>query len=180
MEKDVPLEEMKKKISSPLFKSRKKGDRNLKNIVLYGFLVLMLFGLFFAFSSGGSPQEEKSLTEALDLIRQEKVEQVTVSGDTLELELKNGEVVVSRKEPERSFLEILETQEISPEKVSGEIVVEPPAEFSWLDFIINVLPVVLMLVSSFFFFEKLGKVDQEGYFQLARVKQLCLAKINPR
>lgn len=180
MEKDVPLEEMKKKISSPLFKSRKKGDRNLKNIVLYGFLVLMLFGLFFAFSSGGSPQEEKSLTEALDLIRQEKVEQVTVSGDTLELELKNGEVVVSRKEPERSFLEILETQEISPEKVSGEIVVEPPAEFSWLDFIINVLPVVLMLGFFFLLFRKAGKGGSGGLFSIGKSKATLFGKDQPQ
>ncbi|MEA2020617.1 MAG: ATP-dependent zinc metalloprotease FtsH [Patescibacteria group bacterium] len=181
MEKDTSLGDMKRKISSPLFKNKSKGNKNLKNIILYGFLALVLLGLFFSFSSGGlQPQEEKSLTQALDLIRQERVKQVTVSGDTLELELKNGDIVVSRKEAGRSFLEILETQDISPDKISGEINVEPPTEFSWLDFIINVLPVVLMLVFFFILFRKAGKGSSGGLFSIGKSKATLFGKDQPQ
>lgn len=176
--KNLP-KDMKRRVPSP-FQDKGSKKRGIKDIILYGFLALMVLGLFLVFSSEFSSQEEKPLTQALELIRQEKVEQVTVSGDTLTLELKSGDTIVSRKEAERGFLEILESQDISPGKISGEIVIEPPAEFSWLDFIINVLPVVLMLVFFFMIFRQAGKGKSGGLFSIGKSKATLFGKDQPQ
>ncbi len=155
----------------------------IKNIILYGFLALLGLGLLIAFSSGFSSEERKSLTETLRLVEEEKVQNVTVSGETLRVELKNGETLVSQKEAERSFLEILESQNISPEKIAGEVTVEPPTDFSWVDFLINVLPVVLMVGFFVMLFRRAGGAGGGpggGLFSIGKSKATLFGKDQPQ
>lgn len=155
----------------------------IKNIILYGFLALLGLGVLIAFSSGVSPEERKSLTETLQLIDQSKVKNITVSGDKLLVELKSGETVVSQKEAERSFLEILKSQNISPEKISGEVTVEPPTDFSWVDFLINVLPVVLMVGFFVMLFRRAGGAGGGpggGLFSIGKSKATLFGKDQPQ
>lgn len=177
MDKKIPPK-MKIELKKP---SPKKNL--VKNVILYGFLALLGLGLFFAFSSGFPSEDRKSLTQALELVEQEEVKNVTVSGDVLRLELRSGETVVSQKEAERSFLEILENQGISPEKITGEITVEPPADFSWVDFLINVLPVVLMIGFFVMLFRRAGGTGGGpggGFFSIGKSKATLFGKDQPQ
>ncbi len=94
------------------------------NVFFYIFILIagyLLFGLLF-------PQnfisEERPISEVMTLIQEERVQNVTVAGDTVEVLLKDGTMFKSTKEEGVSFSEMLANNQIDPNKVSGEIKVE--------------------------------------------------------
>lgn len=160
--------------------SPSKRRRFFKNLILYGFLALLAVGVFLAFSQAKAPLAEKSLSEVLTLVREEKVEKVEVSGNILNLTLKDGTEIVSRKESEQSFLELLKEQNIPSEKISGGINVTPPTDFSWVDIVINVLPVVLMIAFFVMLFRRAGEGPAGGIFSFGKSRAKLFGKDQPQ
>lgn len=94
------------------------------NIFFYVFLLIGLFLLVGTFSGFEAGLEEKSISETIELIKQEKVQDIIISGDTIEVLLKDGTKFTSKKEIGISFDEILSNSNVSTELVGGEIKVE--------------------------------------------------------
>ena len=161
--------------------SPSKKRQLFKNLILYGSLALLAVIVFLAFSSGRAVVEEKSLSEVLSLIRNDKVEEVEVSGDTLKLTLEDGTAAVSRKESEQGFLELLKDQGVSPDKIPGGITAKPPTNFSWVDILINVLPVVLMIAFFAMIFRRAGgEGPAGGIFSFGKSRAKLFGKDQPQ
>jgi ATP-dependent Zn protease len=90
------------------------------------FYIFIMFGLMmiFNFFNTGAVGEEIPVNKVISYINEDKVQNVVVAGDTLEILLKDGTKLVSQKESGVSFDDMLANSNVDVSKVAGEIKVE--------------------------------------------------------
>jgi cell division protease FtsH len=106
-----------------VFKQMKKQSL-FNNVFFYIFLIIGLYILISSISAFDSGMEKKSISEVMTLIKEDKVQDITVAGDKLEVQLRDGGKVVSDKESNISFDDILKNNDVDRSKIRGKITVE--------------------------------------------------------
>lgn len=99
-----------------------KQDSNWKKItqiVLIGMLVIYVISGALTYTS--QPDNEVSLSTAIEKIKNEEVEQIVVIDDRVRLNLKDDTTVYAQKEPSVSFSEILNNAGIDPTAVNFQV-----------------------------------------------------------
>ncbi len=96
---------------------------NMQNLIWWGVVLLMVLSLVGLWFSGNKAAAEIQLSQALNDIKNGKVQHVSIYADKLELTYKDkpNEPVYSRKESQVSFTEILDRAGIAPTSVDYEI-----------------------------------------------------------
>ena len=123
-----------------------------------------------SFMATDQQKPEKPITEVLKLVGEDKVQDVSVGGDKLEILLKDGTQFVSKKETGLSFDELLKNNGLSLSKIAGKITVVTP--ISWEQVLstgISVLFPIILLVFLFRQFKMAGGGDMLS-FGRARAK----------
>ncbi len=100
------------------------------NIFFYIIVAFGVFALITAFSGYTGGDEIKPLGEAIDFIKKGEAQNVTVSGDKIEVLLQNGTKFVTEKESTLSFDEILTNNNIESSIIKGEYKVEHRVGFN--------------------------------------------------
>lgn len=133
-----------------------KGVRKpslFNNIFFYVFVAITLYLLFASYSSVNTAVEEVSISQVITHINEEKVRDITVSGDKIEVLLKDGTKMEANKESSISFDQILENNEVDVAKIGGELKVEHRLTFE------QILTPILMfgfpLLILFFIFRQM-------------------------
>jgi cell division protease FtsH len=135
-----------------------------KNLLIAFLAFLTIAGFFTLLSSPIEKPKEISLNQLVEQINQEKVSTITIKGDKLEIELKDGTKEKTTKEKEASLTESLKNYGVEPEKfklVNLEIKGESRAMF-WLG---TILPFLLPLIIIGFFFWFMLRGAQRGQMQ---------------
>ena len=116
-------------------------------------LVALLFVPFMAsiFLSGGS--DRVPLSQLLGDVRSESVQKVTVEGSDIKLTYKDGTAKNSRKEDGQDLVSLLEQVGVDPTKVEIEVKGLTAASMFW-QFVVNFLPLLLMVVFFLFLFRQ--------------------------
>jgi len=151
---------------------------NLKNIV-FGFLILFL--VFSAIGSIGSQTglpSEKPLTSVMTDIKNGEVTKVEVDDSKLNVTYKDGKKIVSHKEPQESFLKMLESASIDPKTVEIKIK-DFNAGQLWLGILSNILPLILT-VAFFFFIFRQARGAQDNIFSFGQSKARVFNKDLPK
>lgn len=149
-------------------------DLSPKKLLIW-FLVIML-GLSF-FSSllhPGITAEEIDLTQSLNDIKDNKVEQVLIDSDRLLLTYKDGKKFSSRKEPGESLVKTFETAGIDPKSVEIKVVDQTVTKVI-SDILGTILPLVLMGVLFYFIFRQ-AKGAQDSIFSFGQSRAKLFAK----
>ena len=121
-----------------------------RNLFIY--LLILVAGAFliFTFSSSQSKRgEEMLITQVAAEAKEGHVKQITVSGDTLRIELNDREdSVISHKEHGVSVIETLRDLGVTEEQIAKiRIEVEPPSSWgNWLTLLGSILPAIFILV----------------------------------
>ena len=156
---------------SPAPKMSPRAPQNLVNNVFFWLLIgLGVYFVLNAFSAQSSQAlPEKPITEVLKLVREDKVQDVAVTGDELEILLKDGEKFTAKKESGISFDQLLKNNEVSVDKIGGKILVKTPV--SWEQIISTALSILFPIILLVFLFRqfKLAGGDMLN-FGRARVK----------
>jgi cell division protease FtsH len=127
---------------------------NTRNLMRWGiYLVLGLLVAFFLynqFSSNQSQPEVISLQDLAKEIKEGNIATISIDGDALDIEQKDGTESTSYKEPDTALVTSLANLGVSQEQLSTvEMGVAPPSGlFGWLGILSWVLP--LILISAFF------------------------------
>lgn len=123
---------MAKKINNKKRKAKKRAPKAplkipfYKNIFFY-MMVLFLVWIFVGIGDLDSVSTKQlSLSETIQLIKEEKVQSITVTNDLVEAQLKDGTKIVTEKESSVSFQEILDDNEIDLATLPGEYEVKHP------------------------------------------------------
>ena len=121
--------------------------------VLYLVLLVMIAAFLYAMFFGQTESSETvHITEVAELAQTGDVEKIVVREDVLDIVMKDGETLVSRKEPGLGIVETLERLGVSKdnlEKVTVEVAA-PGWWGGWLTILSALLP--LILIGGFFFF----------------------------
>lgn len=96
---------------------------NLKNLLWWGVVLVMVISLVGLWFSGDQASSEVQLSQMIADIKAAKIEKVEVREDRLQLTYKDqkDKIYYSRKEPTESFTQILERAGIDPTSVKYEI-----------------------------------------------------------
>ena len=123
---------MAKKINNKKQKAKKRALKAplkipfYKNIFFY-MMVLFLVWIFVGIGDLDSVSTKQlSLSETIQLIKEEKVQSITVTNDLVEAQLKDGTKIVTEKESSVSFQEILDDNEIDLATLPGKYEVKHP------------------------------------------------------
>lgn len=123
---------MAKKTSGKKQKQKKRVLKAPIKIPFYKniFFYIMAIFLVWIFVGMGDldnlATEQLSLSETIQLIKDEKVQNITVTNDLIEAQLKDGTKVVTEKESSVSFQEILDDNEIDLATIPGKYEVKHP------------------------------------------------------
>lgn len=116
-------------------------------------LVALLFlpFLFSVFTSGNS--NRVPLSQLLSDVRSEQVQKVTVEGAEIRLTYKDGTSKISRKEDGQDFVSLLDQVGVDPTNVEIEVKGMTAGTLFW-QFVVNFLPLLLMVVFFLFLFRQ--------------------------
>ncbi len=120
--------------------------------IIYVLLGIFIFVTIYSFLS---PQKEKiadiPISELVQEIQNEKVEKIIVEGQTINIELKNGQKQKTNKEENASLTEVLTNSGIEVGDVNIEVK-DSTANQYWISFLSGILPVLLIGVFIYFMF----------------------------
>ncbi len=129
------------------------------------------------------PQAPKSisLSQAINEIKEGRVEKIEVSGDTIELDYKNSDEVAStRKEPQNSFYDLVADNQLNLEGVTVDIK-DLSTSRAFASILELVLPLIIISVVAIFVFRQMrGAQDSVFSFGKNRAKLFIKGKQNVR
>ncbi|MCL4534044.1 MAG: ATP-dependent zinc metalloprotease FtsH [Bacteroidetes bacterium] len=124
------------------------NNRLLKNSFVILLIVVAAMALLFSFfsASGNKEQDQMTIGQVVQQVRDGNIRRITVEGDSLTVERNDGRKAVSHKEPNASVYEILHDGGLTPEQIAKvDIDAKKPAEFgNVLGILIQFLPFVLL------------------------------------
>jgi cell division protease FtsH len=128
------------------------SNNPLKNIFVYLIILFLIYTLGNTFNSLNSNVEQKPLGEILKLIKEDKVQNVIVAGDKIEVLLQDGTKINTEKESTISFDEILSNNQIDTSKIVGEYKIEH--RLGAMDILNPLLMFAFPLLILFFIFKQ--------------------------
>jgi len=155
-------------------KKQGKNQNVIRTIALYLVLALVatfIFGSFLLPKKGG---EQKDLSEVLNLIKEQEVKQVTVDGNTITAELKDGTKIKTNKEEGANFVEILKDSGIDP-KAAPLNIRDTSTSKTIFNLIATFLP-VLIIIGFFIFFLRQARGAGDNLLSFARSRARLFSK----
>lgn len=123
------------------------------NVFFWMALVLGSFFLLNSYSNTDQTSETRPVSEVIQAVREDKVQDITISGDNLTVLLKDGTKFASKKESTANFFEMLTNSNLSQQNVSGKIEVQTP--ISWEQILTSGLTFLFPLLILFFLFRQM-------------------------
>jgi len=152
-----------------------KFKLNLRNILLWLFVLAVFFSFLFSFPmQSGVKEEEIALSQVLVDIKENKIKKIEVEDNKLNLTYEDESKKFSRKETEISFAEVLKGEEIDPSTVKVSIK-DTSLSKVWVNILSGILPFILLVVFFFFIFRQ-AKGAQNSIFSFGRSKAQLFSK----
>ncbi len=124
-----------------------KINKSIRNF-LYLILIVFVVSIFYAsFSTDKEEIKDVSITKLVQEVEDKKVKEIKITGNKLEIELKNGDKQKSVKEDSSSLLDY----DINSEKVKITVV-DDQSKNLWIGLLSTLLPVLLIGAFIFFLF----------------------------
>ncbi len=116
---------------------------NMRNAMLW-FLIILLFVPYMFSLLSGANANKLSISQLVNDVREEKVQKIKITGQEVDVEYKNGEKKITRKEESQNLVEIFKASDIDPSKVDTEVVT-PSFMSQFLGFFVNyILPALIV------------------------------------
>jgi len=149
--KEINFEKRKKDMDLFSNKSSKKNAQgfNLFFWIIVVFLVVLVFSSEFGSVSGDS----KPLNEFIKNLKEDKVSDVTVSGDDISVKLTDNTSYIVKKETNSTIDEILSNNQIPVDKIKGKLLIEKKVGFEQI--LSPLLTIILPIVIIYFIFRQM-------------------------
>src|SRR4030043_256647 len=154
-----------------------KNQNMLRTIALYIVLALIATFVIISFLPQNKGGEQKDLSEVLSLIKEQKVEKVTVDGNTIAVELKDSTKIKTSKEEGVSFAEILKDSEIDPKSFNWTVRDNSTSK-TIINLAVTFLP-VLIIIGFFVFFLRQARMTGDNLLSFARSRARLFSKDKP-
>ena len=146
---------------------------NLRNILLFLLVLFFLVPLFFS-AIGNRYGESVPLPQVLQDIKEQKIENIDVSGDRLVIRYKDGKQATAVKEGGQAFAEVLRDSGIDPSAVPYKVDDQILSRF-WVDILGILLPLGVMALFFLFIFRQ-ARGAQDNIFSFGKSGVKAFAK----
>ena len=118
------------------------------NVFFYVFLAFIGYAVLGGFFQSQFDKDERPISEVIKLINQGKVQDISISGDNVDVLLRDGTKFSSRKEQAVSFDQILSNNNVDRSKVTGKISIEQRITFDQVlsPILMFGLPLILIIL----------------------------------
>jgi cell division protease FtsH len=151
-----------------------KFDFNIKTLFIIIFIAFFIFTAYSSIKELNNLLPEKSLTQAVKDIKENKVKKIDIIGNKIIIYYKNEQVAVTNKEPEESFAKTLKDAEINPNKITINVK-DTQSSASFFNLLSNVIPTVLM-IAFFIFLFKQARGTQDSIFSFGQSRAKMYSK----
>ena len=149
--KEINFEKRKKDMD--LF-SNKPSKKNTQGFNLFFWLIVVfLVVLIFSSEFGSASGESKPLNEFIKNLKEDKVSDVTVSGDDISVKLTDNTSYIVKKETNSTIDEILSNNQIPVDKIKGKLLIEKKVGFEQI--LSPLLTIILPIVIIYFIFRQM-------------------------
>ncbi|MCR5877970.1 ATP-dependent metallopeptidase FtsH/Yme1/Tma family protein [Phenylobacterium sp. J367] len=124
---------------------------NLRNLVIWGVIVVVLVGLYSMMTGGGraAGQSEITYSQLLNKVNAGEVKQAVIRGAAVEIrDQSNKTFTAVTPNNQDDLVKRLESQ-------GADIAVKPAAGPGWLGFLLNALPILLLIGVWIFFMRQM-------------------------
>lgn len=148
---------------------------NLKNTLLWVFVLVVFSSFLFSFPmQSGEKEEEIALSQVLVDIKESKIKEIELEDNKINLTYEDETKKFSRKEAEISFAEILSSEDIDPSSVNVSVK-DTSLSRAWINILSGILPFILLVVFFFFIFKQ-ARGAQDSIFSFGRSKAQLFSK----
>ena len=178
-------EEFKKQMEM-MQKSQRRSSKGNKqeqpqsmfnNIFFYIFVILIGYVIFGTLLQAQNSRTEEPITRVIEEIRNDNVQNITVLGDSIEVQLQDGDEFTARKETSISFDDVLANNDIDRSKIAGEIKVVQRVSFDQI--ITPLITIGLPLLIIFFIFRQMRGAGND-IFAFGKSKAKLFNKNHPK
>jgi cell division protease FtsH len=136
----------------------------LKNFLISLLIIFLLSTIFSFFNQSIETEKKIPLSQVIQDIEDEKINQILISDNNLEIFYKDGKKAISKKEPEISLSQLLLSYGVKEEKLRKVAIEEKEKTdiWSWLGPILYILPTLFL----FFFFWLIFRQAKTGAGQV--------------
>ena len=157
-----------------------KVKSSWKNILLYGFLIVLGLLIIGAFSTPYSNAKTVAVSDIINNVKKRNITQIVVDGDKLVATEKNGTQIEAYKESSADVYSLFNNAGASLKDKNIKVVVKDLSTMSgWVNLIGAVLPVLLM-VGFFYFIFRQARGTQESIFSFGQSKAKLYNKDTPK
>jgi len=154
-----------------------KNQNIFRTAALYIVLALVATFIITSFLVPRGNAQQKNLADVLNLIKEKKVELVTVSGNTVTAKIKGDGEIKAIKEDGVSFAEILKDSSIDPKSFSWEVQDNSTSK-TIFNLAATFLP-VLIIVGFFIFFLRQARAQGDNLLSFTRSRARLFNKDKP-
>jgi cell division protease FtsH len=167
--------------------NKNKNSKNPQNRFMAffkGFAIYILIALaalvFFAGLSGGYDSgQEIPISQAVQEIREGKVEKITVEGDKVKVEYKEqGKIATAHKEQGESIYQVLDASGVDPKTVTINVQ-DVSWQQAWMGILGTLLPIIIMIVFFLLIFRQ-AKDAGQGIFSFGQSRARLFNKDAPQ
>jgi len=155
-----------------------KFNFNIKTFFIVIFIAFFIFTIYLSFKDFSKIFPEKSLTQTIEDIKENKIKKVEIIGNKVILYYKNNEVAVTNKEAEEGFIKTLKDVGIDPSTINVNVK-DTQGGSAVFNFLSNVVPTVLMVVFFIFLFRQ-ARGTQDSIFSFGQSRAKMYSKEMPR
>lgn len=121
-------------------------SKTLRAVLLYFGLAIILGSIVMTFMSNSSTKSEIDFSTLVRDVRENKVEEIIVEGDELQITYKDGAEAISRKEVQSSVVSLFYEAGIDNVEERVRVTVKDPNPYGiWLSILVNFLPILLIV-----------------------------------
>ncbi|MBP6882279.1 MAG: ATP-dependent zinc metalloprotease FtsH [Candidatus Levybacteria bacterium] len=170
----VPSRDKKNKIV------KLKVKASWKNLLLYGFLLLLFVMLIGSFSGAGDAGQTVPLSQVISDVKAGNVKEIVVNDEKLQVLRKNGEKVVAFKEPSADVYSLFNDAGVSLKDKNLKVGIKDNSGMNgWLSVLGIFLPALLM-IGFFYVIFKQARGSQESIFSFGQSKAKLFNKDTPK
>lgn len=166
-------QDKKKQVSKKMTRIELALRVNPKKAILW-LLIFLLFVPFLLSLFHGNTNDRIALSALMTDIKQKKVSQVEIDGQTLTAKYTDNSFKFSRKEEAQNLTDILRQADIDITSFEVTVKEQMPGKI-FIDILVNVLPMVLMVVFFLFLFRQ-ARGQQDGMMGFGKSKAKLFAK----
>ena len=149
-----------------------------RNLLIYAAVILIASFIIFGFFQPQTRSEIKPISEVLNAIKEDKVDEVTLDGLGITAQFKNGDTIKSRLQEGEIFNETLKNADIDPKTV--KVLPKDNSTREALLGLASILLPVILLGAIFFFFFRQARQAGDNIMSFARSRAKLFNKDNPK